>query len=484
MELFTLAALGGIVCLSLFLVVAILQVIMARRQIAPLQQALSTAREQMIRAETEQVFLQEQLVTERNQVEALKEQAETWRKELTQANQAEQLALQKLEQAEQYRKEWELHRQEFEKAARASVMAAGQELSSKLLTDHKREAEEVKVKIEEKNRHYAEQYLQQFRALADSVAAVRQVSLESKKQSDILWRTMSSPSSAGQLTEVALENLLKNLGLREGVDFKLQASVMEGDGAGLRPDCVIYLPFDRLMIIDCKASKYQLELESVESEEARGQAQEKFRTAMLKHLEMLSRKGYMAAMVDAYHQRTGRKPHHQIINVMYIASDAAVEKLDAMDSSFREKMQKAGIIPVGPSGLYGLCSIASMDIAEARKSENHEQIIHEIERLIAGFSQAFVHLEKLGNNLQSAATSFGSFTGSYNRNVAPKLRHLTKLGVKPEGKQKMPERLPVYELHKVEAGMIIDGTGEALGDVPGETERELPNLLRELMEEA
>ncbi len=401
-------------------------------------------------------FLTEQLAEQKQVQEKLELQMEHYRQELEASRQAEKLALQKVEHSEAARKEWELQKQEFEKMARASVLTVGQELSSKLLADHRREAEEVKAKIEEKNQKHAAEFLKQFSSLTESVAAIRQISTESKQQSEILWRAMSAPSAAGQLTEVALENLLKNLGLREGVDFSLQHSVSELDGAGLRPDCVVYLPHDRVMIIDCKASKHQLELAAAEGGEGYAQAQEKFRLAMHKHLEMLSRKGYMTAIIEEYLQKTGRKPHHQIMNVMYIASESAVEKLDAIDPSFREKMQKAGIIPVGPSGLQAACSIASHQIAEARKAENQEHILHEVERLLGGFATAFGHVVKLSNSLKQASTHLSGFTGSYNRTVAPKLRQLQKLGVKAEGKQTLPERMPVFELRSEEDWLLLE----------------------------
>ncbi len=418
---------------------------------------LQIVREEMVRKTSEAQFLQQNLQDAQERAATHESREEGLQQQLAAAKQAEKLALQQVEHAGEYKRQWEQHRLEFEQHARASVMAAGQELSSKLLTDHKREAEEVKTKFAQQQEVQQQKFAVQFQALTESVAAVRQVSLESKKQGEILWRTMSAPHSVGQLTEVALENLLKNLGLRKDVDFKLQASVLGGEGAGLRPDCVIYLPHDRLMIIDCKASKHQLELESAEGETAQAEAREKFRNAMHKHLDMLARKAYSTAVTDEFRQRTGRQPHHQIINVMYIASEAAVEKLDSLDPSFRDKMQKAGIIPVGPSGLQGLCSIAGMHISEAQKSENQERILHEIERLLAGFATALGHLEKLGNSLKSAASHFASFTGSYNRTVAPKLRHLGTLGVKPEGKTALPERMPVFELRNVEDWLVIEG---------------------------
>lgn len=421
--------------------------------------------ELLIRLETTREAQRQQIETLEKEIQELEARLTASQEAYNTAKQAEKLALQRLEIDQQVRREWEKQREEFEKAARSSVMAAGHELSSKLLADHKREAEELKQKLEVKNQQREQQALQQFKALTESVAAIREMSVNTQKQSDILLRTMSSPNSAGQLTEVALENLLKNMGLQPNVDFKMQYTVSEGEGSNLRPDCVIYLPHDRLMIIDCKASKHQLELAAAEGEEEYALAKEKFRSAMLRHLEMLAKKEYAKAICDEYRQKTGNTPQRQLMNVMYIASDAAIERLDEIDPIFREKMQKAGIIPAGPTGLHGLCTIASMHISEARKAENQERILHEIERILGGLAVGLGHLEKLGNSLKSAANHFGSFTGSYNRTLAPKLRQLEKLGVKSESKKRLPERLPTYEVRNREDFIELEATAEESNNV-------------------
>lgn len=441
--------------LTIFILLGCLLAVFVRSQ-----RVAAPLREELARKEAEIQFLQRQLQEGQSDLQRMREDQESVRQILQKAQQAEQLALQQVSHIEAKQQEWEQLKQQFEQAAKAAVMVTGQELSSKLLADHKREATEVKNQFAEQQAQQQQKFMQQFNTLTESVAAIRQVSMDSQKKSEIMWRALSAPHAVGQMTEVALENLLKNLGLREGVDFRLQASVLGGEGAGLRPDCVIYLPHDRLMIIDCKASKHQLELESAEGEQERLAAQEKFRSSMHKHLEMLSRKDYSRAVADEYRQRTGRMPHHQLLNVMYIASESAVEKLDMLDSGFRDKMQKAGIIPVGPSGLQGLCSIASMQIVEAQKAENQERILHEIERLLGGFAMAFSHLQKLGKAIGTAAENFSNFTGSYNRNVSPKLRQLGKMGVKAEGKTPLPDRLPVYEVKAVEDWLTIESESE------------------------
>lgn len=338
----------------------------------------------------------------------------------------------------------------FKNAARASVMAVGQELSSKLLEDHKRESDSVKNDMKKKAEEEQQKFLKQFGELSNSVAAINEVSRETKKQTETLWRTMSAPASTGLLTETSLENLLLNLGLQKGIDFDLQTTFTSDSGSNFRPDAIVYLPHDRLMVIDCKASKFELDLAKSESDEERKNAESKFRESMHKHIDSLARKNYMGTVIETYRREHNHEPHPQIINVMYIASDAAVTRLDDIDPTFREKMEKYGIIAVGPSGLQGLCAIASLTISELKRDKNREIIIKEIERLLGGLSTNLDHLRKAGNAIKSAANHYTAFSKSYNATLSPRIRKIAKLGVTAEGNKPLPNTLTTYEMHETD----------------------------------
>ncbi len=350
----------------------------------------------------------------------------------------------------------------FKNAARASVMAVGQELSSKLLADHKRESDAVKTEMGQKAETEQQKFLKQFGELANSVAAIGEVNRQTQEKADTLWRTMASPGTAGQLTEVSLENLLLSLGLQRTIDFNLQASITNDEGTNFRPDGIVYLPYDRLMIIDCKASKFELELAAAQTEHEKALAETNFKKSMHKHISSLALKNYTASVIDDYRRRSGNDPHPQIINVMYIASDAAVSRLDSIDPSFRQKMQVHNIIAVGPAGLHGLCSIASMQIAELKRDENREKIVKEIERILAGLAISASHLERTGKAIKSAADNYNKFTASFNGTLLPRLRNIEKLGISPEGNKKIPTKLPTYEMR--ETNQWIEGEHESQDD--------------------
>ena len=64
---------------------------------------------------------------------------------------------------------------------------------------------------------------------------------------------------AGKLAEITLENILKASGLKNGLDFSMQYNLSGEHNNKLRPDAVIFLPSNNIMIIDAKASKFLID---------------------------------------------------------------------------------------------------------------------------------------------------------------------------------------------------------------------------------
>lgn len=73
------------------------------------------------------------------------------------------------------------------------------------------------------------------------------------KETNALTHALSTSSKdRGSMGEVALEQLLENLGLRKGEHYEVQMQVRDDEGKALRPDIVISLPDKRRVIIDAK----------------------------------------------------------------------------------------------------------------------------------------------------------------------------------------------------------------------------------------
>jgi DNA recombination protein RmuC len=368
--------------------------------------------------------------------------------------------------------DWETAKAESLQAAKAAVLATATEVSSKLLDDHKREAEKVKAEGEERVRKTTEDLLRQMGEITKSIAALDKDVDRTKATMGTVWRALSSPGGAGQFAEIGLENTLKAFGLEKGRDFLIQGQV---EGSRLRPDAIVFLPDETVLVVDAKASKHLLNLAAAEGGSEAAKALESLKQTMNEHLKSLALKNYREAIEKDYRDAGRGGALKRIVSVMYLPNEGALEKLKRADPLFEGKARKADIQLAGPSALHCLIGFASIQINFGRRLENEERIVEGLGSLIDAVIIVAGHTEKVGKGLKSAADNFAALTGSMNSRLLPRVRKLLELGVRPSRNQKLPRQIPAF--HVAEAGgEIIDGEAEEVallsdgGTNPGRAE--------------
>src|SRR5258708_27439347 len=189
--------------------------------------------------------------------------------------------------------DFELLKQESLLATKAALLETGQQLSSKLLDDHKRESAEAKKESEERVRQASADLVKDIGELAKTVQQLSgQVQLKGERL-DTLWRTLSSPGGAGQLAEIGLANTLQSFGLEHGRDFLLQHTTQDEEtGRRLRPDAVVVLPGNRAIAIASNASHFLVQLARAQGTPQEEDAYRNLARSMNQHLRALAEKDY------------------------------------------------------------------------------------------------------------------------------------------------------------------------------------------------
>lgn len=371
-----------------------------------------------------------------------------------------ELAEQKMLDMEKRMQDWELQRGEALQAAKASILEAGGQLSNKLLEDHKRETEAAKQESEQRAKKASEELLEKMLAVTSKVAALNEQNRVTQDKMAVVWRSLASPGGAGFLAEVGLENSLKNLGLEPLRDYIMQYAI-NGEGGNLRPDAVIFLPQDMLMVIDSKASKFLLDIaEAEENGELPQDAFNRLKKTMNDHLKALVSKDYRAAIGAMYKESGRSSKSRNILNVMYLPSENAVTHIKRADPEFISKCEKADIILAGPASLAGLLSIARLNIGTQRQAENQDAIIASVQELLDNMVVVLGYADKMGRGIKAAADNFDQFARSVNKRMLPKIRQLVSLGVKPNKSKDLPSRLVSYDMRPSDDMLTIEGDVE------------------------
>jgi DNA recombination protein RmuC len=368
------------------------------------------------------------------------------------------LARQDLQGMKDRMADWEKAKAESIEAAKAAALSSAKELSGKLIEDHKRENAEAKEQSEEQVRKTTEGLTQQFENIIKSVASLHDNVGEARDKVDVVYQALSTPGGAGKFAEIGLENLLKQLGLEPERDFRMQHAVAGESGRkSLRPDAVVFLPHDSVMVIDSKASKFIMDLAEAEGTEDEEAAYASLAQTMNTHLRGLAGRDYRKAIEDA-HKRAGHGGAlRRVINIMYLPNDGALEKVNIADPGFAAKAVKADIIVTGPTGLTGLMGFASMEIGLARQDENRDRIVDQTGALLESVATVLGHAEAVGKGIHSAARHFQKLSSSVNSRLLPRARRLVGLGVNPGNRKSLPGNLQTYEMVALETADVIDG---------------------------
>lgn len=331
-------------------------------------------------------------------------------------------------------------------AAKAGVLESASKVSSKLLEDHKREIEHAKKQSEGIAKQTTDRLFKEFDAITKSVASLKSEVKNTSHKSELVWRTLSNPTGAGYFAEIGLENTLKNFGLIQGVDFIMQYSVTDVDGARLRPDAVMFLPCDTVVVIDSKASKAMLEIAEAEGDAQEQKALERLSKRMNYHLKELSSKKYHKAILDSYKDAGHENSIKRIFNVMYLPSDTALEKITKADKDFARKACSADIIVTGSTGLASIINLAKMEIGIARQEESQKQIIEGVEKLLESVTVSLSYISDVGKGIKNASDKFRKFSTSINTRLIPRAKKLEHFGIRTP--KSMPNKIDSYTLEK------------------------------------
>ncbi|WP_342270929.1 DNA recombination protein RmuC [Candidatus Tisiphia endosymbiont of Parasteatoda lunata] len=309
-------------------------------------------------------------------------------------------------------------RQESYVSAKNALFDLGNELSKQLIEIHRRENQEARELSEKNISGATSKFNNEFERLINMVGSLSRDIEQSKGTVDIIKQSLLSPSGAGLLAEITLENILKSSGLRSNLDFIIQYSVTTTDNLKLRPDALVFLPSGNLMVIDAKASKFLVDL---------GQDSSNLSKTMNNHLKSLNSKDYAENILASFQDK---KEHFaNIVTLMFVPTEQAIEKILIADNNFLQKAWENNIFPVGPAGLMNMLSFAKFQISDYRRSENHKLIIEEVRKLLTSIASLAEHSQKLGNNIQHIVNNYDKFAASFNRHFLSKARNIQKLGI-------------------------------------------------------
>jgi len=242
----------------------------------------------------------------------------------------------------------------------------------------------------------------------------------------------NAPKARGRWGEQQLRNVLEQCGLAEHTDFVTEQSVETEEGR-LRPDAIVRVPGNKLLVIDAKVSlnAYQEAFEATDDAE-RARHLGLHSTSMRNHIQTLGAKSYQSQFEEA--------PDYVLMFVPgehFIA--AALEQDPRLwDFAFERK-----VLLASPTNLVAICRT----VAQVWRQDGLAREAREIGRMGGELNDRLAvsaeHLKRVGSGLETAVGNYNKFVGSFERNVLSAGRRLRDKHIEI-GKRELDE-VPVVE---------------------------------------
>ena len=202
----------------------------------------------------------------------------------------------------------------------------------------------------------------------------------------------------GDWGEMILEKCLQNAGLIEGEHYQKQTQIKTDDGTQLRPDFIINLPNERILIADSKVSlKAYNRYMSEDDDKNRKAEAKKHLQSVRNHIHGLSSKSYQEGFEEY------GSPDYVL---MFMQIESAYSLAQSLDSNLTSDAFTKNIIIVTPASLMMALRIVNQLWRKEKQVQNVKDIFERGTKLyekINGFLEEFV---KIGEKISGAHASY------------------------------------------------------------------------------
>ena len=244
---------------------------------------------------------------------------------------------------------------------------------------------------------------QLFEKELDKMAnANRQISEEATRLSNAL---INNNKIQGDWGEGVLKRILDLSGLQENVHYKMQVSrddegktITNDEGGYLRPDCTLFMPDGKNLIIDSKVSLTAfVRYANASTPEEQKQFLEEHKTSMRNQIDLLAKKDYTKQVKSAVD-----------FALMFVPNEPAYLAAMQGDQKMWEYAYSKRVVVVSPTHLLSVAQLLMQLWSRDKQNKNAEEIAKEVMKLMVKLDNFVEDLEKIQNGINSMQTTFNN----------------------------------------------------------------------------
>ncbi len=255
---------------------------------------------------------------------------------------------------------------------------------------------------------------QNYEKLNPNIESLIQQSRSLAAETGKLSGALTNNRQVGNWGEIQLRRVVELAGMVEHCDFAEQSSMA---GGSQRPDLIVKLPDNRMVIVDAKTSAAAyLEAQQEEDEIKSADALTRHARALRTQVDELAGKNYGAQMQGSLD-----------FVVMFVPGDQFLAAaLNANPNLVDYAMAKRVAIAT-PASLISLLWTVANGWDRYRIAESAESIRQAGEEMHKRMMTFMRHYQNVGKELDSAIKAYNSSVGSFDRSVVPQGRKFAEL---------------------------------------------------------
>ena len=264
--------------------------------------------------------------------------------------------------------------------------------------------------------------------LQEQIKSLKELNLQMSKEAENLTHALKGDSKTqGNWGELQVENILKKVGLKEGIGYDKEKNFKNEDDDNQRPDYIVNLPDGKNIIIDSKVSltAYANYFNTKNSDEKKNLLKDHVKSVN-NHVKSLSEKIYQNLELN--------QPDYIL---MFIANEPALGLALIEDSQIYDKALENNIIIVSTSTLLATLSTVAFMWKQDNQNKHALEIARQAGALYDKFCSFSDELIKVGSNIDSTKKTYSNAMKKLvdgKDNLVRKSERLRELGAKASKK--------------------------------------------------
>lgn len=265
---------------------------------------------------------------------------------------------------------------------------------------------------------------QQFGSVGERLGEVARQTAQLREQTAGLSGALNSSGVRGTWGESQLRRILEHSGMLARCDFDEQVGAVSDHDATVRPDVVVRLPEDKVLVLDSKAplsAFLRAQADEISAGERAGFLRQHAR-ALRSHVDALADKAYWSAF------RTTPE-----LVVCFVPSDAVLAAALQAAPDLYEHAQSRKVVLASPATLLALLRALAFAWQQDTLTGNAQELVRLGTELHQRIGTLGKHVTAMGASLRRSVEAYNSMIGTLESRVLVTSRSLAEVGVTDSG---------------------------------------------------